>query len=318
MVRYKLPNIGLNRNARKTLEANGLLQRHYELTEGGRRFINYAIKINQRGDSFTKLDFPQFTQESFRQIVFEARKAGFIETNYVQTYAHYRVVGFPLDQFEEELTRTAMGVKSTQYTPFGEYENQEKLQLVLESHLKDSDELSIHNIRINTTVPNLYQTLLRDKDRFAYHKSNKSFVCKPEFNWEKNISVKLIVTSTDLVQIIFHNTLKPIIFGELGWVELSSKLGQIQFYLQSFSENVLPISDWIFKRADFGKDSKKPIYIPFYATYETLQGTVFKIYAKLWNNKTRKLRFEKVLEINKPIKNVMKNMDDIKSQFESK
>ena len=318
MVRYKLPNVGLNGKGRKTLEANGLLQRHYDLIEGGRRFINYAIKINQRGVPFTKQDFPQFTKGGFKQIVFEARKAGFIQTIYVQKYAHYRVIGFPLDPFEEELTRKVTGVKPTSYTPFAEYENQEKLQLLLELHLKDSDELSIHNIRINTTVPNLYQTLLRDKDCFVYHKSNKSFVCKPEFNWEKNISVKLIVTSTDLVQIIFHNTYKPIIFGERGWVELSSKLVHIQLYLQSFSDNVLPIVDWVFKRADFGKDSKKPIYIPFYATYETLHGTVFKIYAKLWNDKTRKLRFEKVLEINKPIKNVMKNMDDIKSQFESK
>jgi len=318
MVRCKLPDVGLNKKARKILEINGLLQQHYDLTEGGRRFINYAIKINQRGDSFTKLDFPQFTKGSIDQIVFEARKAGFVETLYVHKNAYYRVIGFPLDSFEEELTRKATGVKPTSYTPFAEYENQEKLQLLLESHLKDSDELSIHNIRINTTVPNLHQTLLHDKDRFAYHKSNKSFVCKPEFNWEKNISVKLIVTSTDLVQIIFHNTFKPIIFGERGWVELSSKLGQIQFFLKDFSDDVLPIGDWIFKRADFGRDSKKPIYIPFYATYETLQGTVFKIYAKLWNDKTRKLRFEKVLEINKPIKNVMKDYDDIKSQFESK
>jgi hypothetical protein len=318
MVRCKLPDVDLNKKARKTLETNGLLQRHYDLAEGGRRFINCAIKINQRGNSFSRHDFPQFTQKSFGQKVFEARKAGFVQKNYLQKDAYYRVIGFQLDPFEEELTRKAMGVKPTSYTPFAEYENQEKLQLVLESHLKDSDELSIHNIRINTTVPNLYQTLLHDKDRFVYHKSNKSFVCKPEFNWEKNISVKLIVTSTDLVQIIFHNTFKPIIFGERGWVELSSKLAHIQLYLQSFSDNVLPIGDWVFKRADFGRDSKKPIYIPFYATYETLQGTVFKIYAKLWNDKTRKLRFEKVLEINKPIKNVMKDSDDIKSQFESK
>ena len=318
MVRYKLPDIGLNKKARKTLETNGLLLLHYNLSEGGRRFINYAIKINQRGVPFSKYNFPQFTKGGFKQIVFEARKAGFIQTVYVQKYAHYRVIGFPLDSFDEELTRKTTGVKSTIDSPFAEYENQEKLQLVLESHLKDSCELSIHNIRIHTTIPNLYRTLLQDRCEFVYHESNNSFVCKPEFNWEENISVKLIVTSTDLVQIIFHNTFKPIIFGERGWVELSSKLGQIQLYLQSFSDNVLPIGDWIFKRADFGRDSKKPIYIPFYATYETLQGTVFKIYAKLWNDKTRKLRFEKVLEINKPIKNVMKDYDDIKSQFESK
>ncbi len=318
MTRYKLPDVGLNKKARKTLETNGLLLLHYNLSEGGRRFINYAIKINQRRVPFSKYNFPQFTKGGFKQIVFEARKAGFIQTVYVQKYAHYRVIGFPLDSFEEELTRKATGVKSTIDSPFAEYENQEKLQLVLESHLKDSCELSIHNIRIHTTIPNLYRTLLQDGCEFVYHESNNSFVCKPEFNWGENISVNLIVTSTDLVQIIFHNTFKPIIFGELGWVELSSKLGQIQFFLKDFSDNVLLIGDWIFKRADFGRDSKKSIYIPFYATYETLQGTVFKIYAKLWNDKTRKLRFEKVLEINKPIKNVMKDYDDIKSQFESK
>lgn len=317
MVRYKLPDVGLNQKGRKTLEANGLLQRHYNLPEGGKRFINHAIKINQTGVPFTKQNFPQFTSGSFRQIVFEARKAGFVKTVYVQKYAHYRVIGFQLDSFEELLTRKATGV-NTLDTPFIEYQNQEKLQLLLESHLNDSYELSIHNIRINTTVPNLYQTLFQDKHDFVYHKSNKSFVGKLEFDWEKYISVKIIVTSTDLVQIIFHNTYRPIIVTERGWVELSSKLGQIQFFLQSFSDNVLPVGEWMFKRADFGRDSKKPIYIPFYATYETLQGTVFKIYAKLWNDNTRRLRFEKVLEINKSINNVMKDSDNIKSQFESK
>ena len=318
MVRYKLPDIGLNKKARKTLETNGLLLLHYNLSEGGRRFINYAIKINQRGVPFSKYNFPQFTKGGFKQIVFEARKAGFIQTVYVQKYAHYRVIGFPLDSFEEELTRKATGVKSTIDSPFAEYENQEKLQLLLESHLNDSYELSIHNIRINTVVPNLYRTLLQDRLEFVYHKSNKSFVCKPEFNWEENISVKLIVTSTDLVQIIFHNTYKPIIFGERGWVELSSKLGQIQFFLKDFSDNVLPIGDWVFKRADFGRDSKKPIYIPFYATFENLQGTVYKIYAKKWNDGVRRLRIETVLDVNKPCKDFMNEISEVESQFENK
>jgi len=58
------------------------------------------------------------------------------------------------------------------------------------------------------------------------------------------------------------NYRQPIVVNESGIYDLISKLG-VRQYLTMDPGDVPPVSDWIFKRADYGRDSKKQVNASF-------------------------------------------------------
>ena len=310
----------LNEEAIQILKTNQILGIYYNLSRGGRRFINKAIRKNQTGNPFTRADFPDYKKGSYKTMVFELRHSHLIERVFLSGYAFYRVIGFTLDPFWEKLTLRGTKVSIEGNTDF--YKNQEKTMEFLELHLKDMEEPALHNIRIHFNADYFYDKLeiLRNENNlgdFRFIKSNKSFICTPDFGWEKT-SITIIITSKSLVQVIFKNTLKPIAVNEYGIYDLISKLGVIRQYLVMYSEEMPPVNDWIFKRADYGRDSKKQVNASFHTVFKDYAGAMCQIYAKRWKNGESKLRVEAVITQELKISELYENVMAEKSILDTK
>lgn len=299
-----LKNCDLNDKAIKILKDNQILNKHYNLSVGGKNFLNKAIKINQTKRPFTMLDFPEITHRYFKQLVYTCRIEGFVETVHVSGCAYYRVIGFKLDAFDEEIAQKATGVTHQQ-------NYKERLLDFLHLQIGDVEKPSIHNIRLHVIINYFYDYLLHNNSDFTFHKKNKSFTYKPDFGWGKNIWVTLIVTSTDLVQIIFHNTQKPIARDEAGMYDFVAKLGNIHWLLQGFLETP-KVSEWIIKRADYGIDSKKPVNIPFHCVFKDYVGAMCQIYSKKWGNNYN-ARLETIIIPNISVEDFINSTAEVKN-----
>ncbi len=302
---------GLNKEAIQILKDNQLLDLYYTLTKGGRAFINKAIRINQTGEAFSKFDFPKLKKGSFKQKVFNFRHEHMVETVYVSGYAYYRVIGFRLDPSWENLTAKPTGVSVSNNVDF--YKNQEKTLEFLKQHLDDMEDPALHNIRVHFDGNYLYDRLQvyyenGDCGDFSFEKSNKTFMCTPQFCWDKNISVTIIVTSKNLVQVIFKNTFRPIAVNEYGMYELLSKLGEIRHYLNQYYDKIPQTGDWDFVRADYGCDSKKQVNANFHSVFNDYVGAMCQIYAKCWKDGKSRLRVEKVIYPKTTITGFMNNI----------
>lgn len=300
----------LNKEAIQILKNNQLLHIYYNLSKGGRKFINKAIRKNQTGEPFSKEDYPEIKKGSWKQTIFSLRHSGLIETVRVSGTGFYRVIGFTLDPYWEKLT--AKGTKLSINDNIDFYKNQEKTMEFLEMHLKDMEVPALHNIRVHFNIDYFYDKLqlLRDEgnlDYFRFIPSNKLFMCIPEFHWGRNFSVTIIVTSKNLVQVIFKNTLRPIAVNEYGIYDLISKLGVIRQYLSMYAHEILPVGDWIFKRADYGLDSKKQVNASFLTTFNDYVSAMCQIYAKRWKDGS-KLRVEKIVKSELTIRKIYENV----------
>jgi len=71
------------------------------------------------------------------------------------------------------------------------------------------------------------------------------------------------------------------------------------------------VSRWLFVRADFGRDCKKPLNRMFPAMeFRDLSGVLVRIYAKLWPDGTRRLRCEKNITPNMPVIEILGNLKE--------
>lgn len=295
------PTNELNQNAIKVLETNWLLHLYENLSKGYQRFINKAIQINQTGEPFSLLDFQELKKNTFKQYVFHLREAKLVETVVTYGHAYYRVIGFRLDPYWEKLTAKTKGVSTSNADE--EYEKQDNVYRFVEEYFEDLGEPAMHNIRLHFHSDYLYEQIeLYSKTNpsdIEYIPQNKSYTIHPQFSWEKNISATITVTRKKTVQIFIKNTLRPIAVSESGIYDLISKLGEIRYYLTCIHQNIPPIHDWIFVRADFGQDCKKPLHQPFpESQFRHIPGALVRVYAKKWGNE-RILRFEQIPTLNK-------------------
>ncbi len=301
----------LNADAIKVLEDNQLLHVHKELNEGGRRFINKAIRINQTGNPFSYRDFTEFRKNSFKQRVFQLRRCGLVETIMVSDCAYYRVKGFRLDPYWERLTARATEVPITDNEDFTK---QDSVFQFLQEYLEDFDTPSLHNIRLHFYADYLYERLeLQRKENESYDiqyiLANKSFILTPKFAWDRHCSTTIIVTSKNLVQVMIKNTLKPLAYNECGIYELLAKLGEIRYYLTAYYDKIPSVTEWIFVRADFGQDCKKPVGKIFpELQFRDFVGALVRIYAKPWPDGTRRVRVEKIISPNKPVSEIIEEI----------
>jgi hypothetical protein len=294
---------GLNEDAVKILEDNQLLHIWNNLNRGGRRFINKAIRINQNGDAFSLSDFPEISKDSFKQCVFKLRRSGLVETITVSGCAFYRVKGFRLDPFWEKLTANPTeGSTSDKY-----YERRETVLEHLQEYFVDLEEPALHNIRVHFNSDYIYEKLRilyeeAKPSEIQYSPLNKSFIFTPSLAWGKHCSATIMVTPKNLVQVMIQNTFKPIAVNESGIYDLISKLGEIRYYLTIYSDKIPPVTDWLFVRADFGQDSKKPLGRLFpEMQFRHLTGALIRIYAKQWPDGKLRLRKERIISPKKTI-----------------
>ena len=297
--------IDLNSDAIHILKTNQLLLLYEQLGKGGRNFINKAIRINQDGEPFTYADFEGSGKDRFKQYVYNLRHAGLIEVIEKSSLAYYRVKGFRLKAYWEKLTTKATGV-SIRDTERSSFSTENILQF-LKDYLRDLDYPALHNIRLHFYDDYLYHTYEQMKEKLdpiftQYIPRNKSFIIRPDFRWEPYCSAQIILTPNKLVQIIIKNTFKPIAYDENGIYELNVKLGEIREYLRYYSNDIPRVSNWLFVRADFGRDCKRPLNKLFPAMeFRDLTGALVRLYAKEWPDGTSRLRLEKNISPNKPM-----------------
>lgn len=309
--------IDINPEAIQVLKNNQLLQQYTELRKGGKLFINKAIRINQAGEPFTFQDFMGFGKKYFKSYVFYLRHAGLIEVIGKSVYAYYRVKGFRLNRYWEKLTLKATGVpvRSTEYSQT----ITENTYQFLKEYFNDLDYPALHNIRLHFydySIYNTLETLMREGKRLNdidFNSRNKSFIIHSNFSMEHDCSVKIMVTPTNLVQIMIKNTLKPLVVDENGVFELNVKLGQIREYLSYYSYKIPPVSNWLFVRADFGRDCKRPLHRIF-PTMELrdVTGALVRLYAKDWPDNTCRLRVETIITPKKPMNEMPEFLETVK------
>ena len=302
----------LNQDALKVLESNQMLHMYSQLRRGARRFLNKAIRINQGGQPFTVSDFPELSKSVRKGYVFVLRHAGFIETLRTSGYAYYRVKGFRLDNFWDKVTPNPTGDTITTSTL------QDELHQVLEEYLKELDSPALHNIRLHLYDDYVYEIIkqkTKDQNCFDidYNESNKSFTIKLPIFGFKEYGITIILTPTKLIQVLIKNTFKPIVYDENGLQILVSLLGEIRRYLTSFSSDIPPVLDWLFVRADFGRDCKKPLNKPTPTLqFKHFSGALLRTYAKRWEDGSRKIRVEEIISPKKPVKEII--VDCLKSK----
>ncbi|MBT4325429.1 MAG: hypothetical protein HOD60_00765, partial [Candidatus Nitrosopelagicus sp.] len=158
----------LSQNSKETLLANGIYGTYLKLPPAKKQFILKCIKIHEKGNSFSYADSEeQFTNGSHRQEVLKLKNLGIIEKLYKTRYAHYRVIGFELDSFEEKLTNKTLGAKTTTFTEL------DKLEQTIIDHLSDVDSLAMHNIRVHVKVNEIYNSIKHSNSKFKLIESNK-------------------------------------------------------------------------------------------------------------------------------------------------
>lgn len=317
---YNCPNVGedfdikhrntdeINQDALKVLESYQLLGMYTQLTKGGRRFLNKAIRINQSGRPFTIHDFKELDRQYYKNYVFGLRKIGFIEVVSKTNFAYYKVRGFRLKDHWEKKAANPTEVSISK----------ENVYEILQENLSDLDKLALHNIRLHFHTDYIHyhiQTRYNEGNNYIqFSPENQSFIIKPEFSWGQYCTAQLLITPKDLVQVIIKNTFQPLAVDEDGIFELCSKLGEVRRYLLSFSQDIPPVLSWIFVRADFGRDSKKPIHKIFPAIeFRDFSGALVRIYAKKWPDNKRRLRIEKNIMPNKQMQEISEKILTVKN-----
>ena len=297
----------LNQDANSILRDNQLLHIHKELKKGARYFVNKAIRINQTGKPFTFQDFPNISKHMWKQYIFALRRAGFVELITKSVFGYYRVKGFRLNNNWEKLTSYPMGDTIS-------YQYQNEICNTLEECFKELDTPALHNIRLHLNDDFVYRRVeqkYREQNpcHIEYNSSNKEFTITPPIFGFDEYSVKIILTRTNLVQILIKNTFKPIKYDEIGLLYLVNLLGEVRYYLSCYSRYIPPVLEWNFVRADFGRDCKKPVNKMFPTMqFQHFSGALMRVYSKEWKNGEKRLRVEKIISPNKSVKQLMNNV----------
>lgn len=302
----------LNQEAIDVLRNNQLLHVYSHLRRGVKRFVNKTIRINQKGEPFTFLDFPEISKNMWKQYVFCLRGYGLVEVIAKSVFAYYRVKGFRLKEYWEKLTLQPTGV-SVRYSNdmntknYNSYVKHDEVYSHLQDYLSELEFPALHNIRLHFHHDYLYEQIKQKYEKkpycITYNDINKSFTIYPPLDWGRNYGARIILTPTKLVQIIIKNTLKPVACDENGIYELIAKLGEIRDYLDNYSNDIPNVLDWFFVRADFGRDCKKPLNRLFPSMeLRDITGALVRLYAKSWPDGNRRLRLEKIIAPNKTLK----------------
>ncbi len=297
----------LNENAKKILESNQILQEYTNLRRGARRFLNKAIRINQNGEAFTVSDFPETSESMRKKYIYELRHVGFIETLRVSGYAYYRVKGFRLNNNWEKVTPNPTGDTITDTS-------QDDLTGFLVEYFKELDSPALHNIRLHLYDDFVYQTIKRKFEEqkpsyIDYNDFNKSFTIKPPIVGFHGFEITVILTPTKLIQVLIKNTFNPIVYDENGLLTLACLLEQVRSYLIGLSGDIPPVLDWLFIRADFGRDCKKPLNKIFPSSqFKQVAGALMRAYAKRWNDGSRRLRVEEIISPKKSVREILEDV----------
>lgn len=289
----------INQNAVRILESYQLLHVYEKLKGRGRRFLNKAIRINQTGKPFTVHDFNELDRQYYKNLVFALKKLGFIEVVSKTVFTNYKVRGFQLKGCWEKIAADPTEVSISKENVFK----------ILQENLADLDKPALHNIRLHFHVDYIHHSIQSQynegSNSIQFSLKNNSFIIKPDFSWGKYCTAQLLITPKDLVQVIIKNTFQPLAIDEDGIFELCSKLGEIRRYLIRYSQEIPPVSSWIFVRADFGRDSKRPIHKIFPAVeFRDFSGALVRIYAKKFPDNKRRLRIEKNINPNRKMQEI--------------
>ena len=244
------------------------------ITLSQQKFLHEAIRINiEEKRPFSLYDFPNMTNENFRQTKYQLRNI--IEIAVKSNPCFYRVKGTPWKK-RIPLTHHPTGVAGD-------------LMIRILKQLKEQPP-KIHDIKI-TALSDLYDFISHEGMNKRNHSLKKVFLLDYEIR-------ATVLVYPDKLQIDLGCTFEPILYDIEGAIRLSFVLGRLYTLLQlysNFKASIVPIEEWIITHFHFGIDGVEEYNGPaFHVTFNDFAAGLIRFYSKK-KGKKRYPRLETVV-----------------------
>jgi len=246
-------------------------------TKSEKTFLHSCYKINTIGKEYvTRLDFPTFSQESFRNY---ACRLSFCLKKVVNSRPPlYLLDGISIGN---------VTIKDTQLGKIKQDFENELLRLKTQPPF-------IHDIKLKTQTDGLYTNLLNTNH--IPNKSNNG-ISIPNLPLNSKIESNVTVYPTGTLLVHLACTYHPIQYSNQGWLEVASLASKIELFLASIGKNEFtckPVPDWYVTYYHFNKDGviiDSPIH--HYSIARLSEHS--QIYIKKLQNGNTVLRYEEKL-----------------------
>ncbi len=253
-------------------------------------------RINRTGQLFCRKDFPEIEDDNvFRQRIYRLRKLGWIVTPIKGWLSHYRIRGEYVGKEKRTVTKEGMVVGTN-------------MQEIINEASKQVP--TIHDIKIKFSSKQLYKNAI--KKGMTPNPSNKGVFLDKQ-TLAKDIYAKIAIYP-EIVTIDLSCTWEPIIYDMRGAQELLGHLNLLQYYLYStFNTHDVPESlDWIVTHYHLNQDGQTEFSdVSFHRTISDMVGGFIRIYAKIYPDKSTRMRLERIITPECSVKTQVNDMQNV-------
>lgn len=249
--------------------------------------IKKAYQINLNDMPFYSQDFEYLgiSYSNFRRIVSDHK--GLIIVHMKSSRCSYKLEGIPLSGDSKKITPHPMGGEGILYKLLLDVKTKQE-------HAKrmKNQPVTIHDIRYQFNYDKLHPAL-KNKGYHVNHANNKQFLLNYPVS-DEYVTVKIQI-SPKTITVMIGCSFVPLIYDSHSAYRQLVLLGEIAGYLKTISgtKDIPNVTEWIFTRADFGKDS--PIEHSGKSIHEKVADAIngcIQFYTKEYPDKTVRPRLE--------------------------
>jgi len=270
---------------------------NWKPTKIQKEFLKACYNINTIGKEYvTRLDFPSFTQEKFRNLTYRL------------SFCLKKVIDDRPPQFLLDGIR--IGNITIKNTDLGKIKQDFENELL---RLKTQPPF-IHDLKLKVKTAKLYEHL--QNQGITINKSNKGITIS-DLPLNSKISAMCTVYPNGTLLIHLKCTFHPIQYSTKGWLEVASICSKIESLLSSLANHQFyckPIYDWIVVYYHFNKDGvilDSPIH--HYSIARLSEHS--QIYLKKLKNGTTILRYEEKVTPNDSIRDELEKATDGQGKY---
>jgi len=251
--------------------------------------------INRLGQDFCFRDFPEIEHGAFRQRIRRLREKGLIVTTIRGWFSYYRIKGEYTGRERRTVTHEGMGVGAN-------------MQEIINEASKQIP--TIHDIKIKFPSKQLYKNAI--KQGMEVNPTNKG-IFLDKLTMAKDIYAKIAIYP-EIVTVDLSCTWEPIIYDIRGAQEFLGHLALLRYYLySSFKTRDMPESlDWIVTHYHLNQDGQTEFSDEsFQRTISDMTGGFIRIYAKMFPDKSLRMRLERISTPNCTVREQVNDMKNL-------